>query len=159
MKLGRTILAHTFTKSGPVDVTVNVVCDGPADGAAAVIREMSDGVAGLDRLRHAFVISPVVEVPFDSVETAAMDDSFDGVGQGYSSDGRVITGCHMERTGPTQRPRVLESALRMACQRIADGPQRFEEANTADGWARVFIAAAESDSTPADVTGAAPPAE
>jgi hypothetical protein len=27
----------------------------------------------------------------------------------------------------------------LACQRIADGTQRYEEVNTADGWFELFI--------------------
>lgn len=39
---------------------------------------------------------------------------------------------------------VLEKALELACRRVADSPQRYEEANTAEGWYEVFIRQAES---------------
>ncbi len=34
----------------------------------------------------------------------------------------------------------LEAALLLACERIADGPQDFAEAKTAEDWADSFIA-------------------
>jgi hypothetical protein len=38
----------------------------------------------------------------------------------------------------------IEAAFRLACSYIADGPQSYEEANTPEGWAGVFLDAAES---------------
>jgi hypothetical protein len=52
--------------------------------------------------------------------------------------------------------RTLEVALRLACERIADSAQAYEEVNSAEGWASVFIEAAESGRTPADVLGSRP---
>jgi hypothetical protein len=40
------------------------------------------------------------------------------------------------------REKILRTALLIACERIADGPQRYDEANTATGWAEVFQKAA-----------------
>ncbi|WP_313415985.1 hypothetical protein [Stenotrophomonas sp.] len=34
---------------------------------------------------------------------------------------------------------VLKQALKIACERIADGPQRYHEANTPEGWCDVFV--------------------
>ena len=34
---------------------------------------------------------------------------------------------------------MLEKALELACERIADGPQSYEEANTALGWQNRFM--------------------
>jgi hypothetical protein len=47
-------------------------------------------------------------------------------------------------------PEILKKALLLACQRIADNSQVYEEVNTADGWYQVFIKHAESEhKTPA----------
>lgn len=35
--------------------------------------------------------------------------------------------------------KILREALVLACERIADGPQEYHEANTAEGWAERFI--------------------
>ncbi len=40
---------------------------------------------------------------------------------------------------------ILKAALMLACERIADGPQEYHEANTPDGWARVYIEHATND--------------
>jgi hypothetical protein len=42
-------------------------------------------------------------------------------------------------------PEVIRKALLLACQRIADSSQFYEEVNTADGWYEVFIKHAESE--------------
>ncbi len=34
---------------------------------------------------------------------------------------------------------ILQKALMLACERIADGPQGYYEANTVEGWAQHFI--------------------
>jgi len=39
----------------------------------------------------------------------------------------------------------------LACERIADGPQEYHEANTPDGWADVFIDAAREGKTPEQI--------
>lgn len=54
----------------------------------------------------------------------------------------------MKKTSPHDEkatPEVLEQALLLACQRIADSAQTYEEANTAEGWCEVFIQKAESE--------------
>ena len=38
---------------------------------------------------------------------------------------------------------VVTEALRLACERIADGPQTYEEANTADVWMARYLKEAE----------------
>ncbi len=47
----------------------------------------------------------------------------------------------------TDRPSadVLERALMLACRRIADSQQRYEEANTPEGWCEEFIRRANGD--------------
>ena len=39
----------------------------------------------------------------------------------------------------TNECKELEGALYLACERIADGPQSYEEANTKEGWAHHFL--------------------
>lgn len=46
---------------------------------------------------------------------------------------------------------TLRKALMLACERVADGPQLYHEANTPDGWADVYIAAALEGKTPDQV--------
>lgn len=45
---------------------------------------------------------------------------------------------------------TLRAALNLACERIADGPQDYSEANTAEGWAEKFIADAEANKASAN---------
>lgn len=76
MKVGQTIIANVRTKSGGVVVTVNVIADGPKDGAAATMRDL------IHRITERFAdfnLSPPKEL-HDSIETAAMDTDFDGAG-------------------------------------------------------------------------------
>ena len=42
-------------------------------------------------------------------------------------------------------PEILKKALLLACQRIAESSQVYEEVNTADGWYEVFIKHAASE--------------
>jgi len=50
-------------------------------------------------------------------------------------------------------PEVLKRALLLACQRIADSSQVYEEVNTVDGWYEVFVRHATSEhQTPAAKT-------
>jgi hypothetical protein len=49
------------------------------------------------------------------------------------------------------RVEVLEQALMLACRRIADSGQSYEEANTPEGWRDVYLAAAETDRSPEQV--------
>lgn len=49
------------------------------------------------------------------------------------------------------REEVLQRALLLACDRIADGPQQYHEVNTPDGWADVFTEAAERGVTTDEV--------
>lgn len=44
---------------------------------------------------------------------------------------------------------TLEKALELACERIADSYQEYEEANTPDGWYEEFIRRAEANEEPA----------
>lgn len=39
---------------------------------------------------------------------------------------------------------VLKQALKIACERIANGPQKYYEANTPEGWTEVFVQRAKS---------------
>jgi hypothetical protein len=39
----------------------------------------------------------------------------------------------------------LERALMLACERIADGPQTYGEADTAEGWLERFISQAAAE--------------
>ena len=62
-------------------------------------------------------------------------------------------------TANPDRIGVLERALRLACERVADSPQTYEEANSADGWFRVFVAAAGTGKSVREVIEATPPPE
>jgi len=42
---------------------------------------------------------------------------------------------------------LYRQALMLACQRVADSPQKYHEANTAAGWRDVFIEAARTGRT------------
>jgi hypothetical protein len=42
-------------------------------------------------------------------------------------------------------PEILKKALLLACQRIAENSQYYEEITTADGWYEVFVKHAESE--------------
>ena len=44
-----------------------------------------------------------------------------------------------------------EKALRLACNCIADGPQKYHEANTPEGWVSVFTLAAQTGKTVEEV--------
>jgi hypothetical protein len=62
----------------------------------------------------------------------------------------------MPMANPTKRngkadPAILKRALLLACERIADSPQSYEEANTPDGWFEEFTKRAESDQVPQTV--------
>jgi len=57
---------------------------------------------------------------------------------------------------PVESVEVLRKALALACARIADGPQKYHEANTPEGWAEVFVAAARDGKTTDEVLAAQP---
>ena len=40
---------------------------------------------------------------------------------------------------------TLEKALHLACRRVVDSPQSYEEADTAEGWYAKFVEQAETD--------------
>ena len=46
---------------------------------------------------------------------------------------------HQDRNNLLNYCEKLELALRDACERIADMPQSYEEANTEEGWFDVFV--------------------
>jgi hypothetical protein len=50
-----------------------------------------------------------------------------------------------EMGGEGIQAEVLQRALLLACQRIADGSQLYDEVKTADGWCELFIKHAESE--------------
>ena len=52
---------------------------------------------------------------------------------------------HHNHTTP---PEILERALLLACERIADSAQSYEEANTPEGWCEEFIHRAEAEQRP-----------
>jgi len=54
---------------------------------------------------------------------------------------------------------MLDRALALACKFIADGPQQYHEANTPEGWARVFLQAAVSGKSIDEVLRDMPPPE
>jgi hypothetical protein len=50
-------------------------------------------------------------------------------------------------------PEVFKKALLLACQRIAESSQLYEEINTAEGWYEVFVKHATAEhQTPAAKT-------
>ena len=51
---------------------------------------------------------------------------------------------------------LLEGALLLACERIADGHQQYHEANTPDGWAKVFVEAFDRGMTTDEVLSSRP---
>lgn len=70
--------------------------------------------------------------------TEARDPTQDRPGEFAKGDGN---------RGDSDRVATLQRALLLACDRIADGPQQYHEANTAEGWAEVFTDAATSGRT------------
>lgn len=54
------------------------------------------------------------------------------------------------------REQILQEALILACRRIADGAQAYHEANTPDGWAEVFVKAAETGRSTDEVLAGRP---
>lgn len=46
------------------------------------------------------------------------------------------------------KPETLDRALMLACRRIADSNQSYEEANTPEGWYEEFVRQAESNESP-----------
>lgn len=42
---------------------------------------------------------------------------------------------------------ILRNALDMACDRISDSPQKYEEANTKEGWVETYISQATNEKT------------
>ena len=63
MRRGQSILCVVPTKSGPVSITVNIVCDGPDDGTAAVLTDLAAHVARAGRFAANAVTSPPVTLP------------------------------------------------------------------------------------------------
>lgn len=53
---------------------------------------------------------------------------------------------------------IYKRALLLACERIADGPQQYHEANTPEGWAELFVQAARSGQSTDEVLAARPAA-
>ena len=51
--LSQNIIATPRTKSGPVTLTIRVTATGPTDGVVAVLRDVTEGVARLPRLKGA----------------------------------------------------------------------------------------------------------
>jgi len=45
---------------------------------------------------------------------------------------------------------TLEAALMLACKRIADSQQTYEEADSAEGWYDRYVREAEEQQEPAD---------
>ena len=63
------------------------------------------------------------------------------------------TGLGVPRPVP---PAIQSRALLLACERIADGPQEYHEANTPEGWAEVFMEAARDGKTTDEVLASRP---
>lgn len=47
--------------------------------------------------------------------------------------------------GKAEGKKEMEAALRLACERIADSDQTYEEAKTADDWMQHFLEAAKGE--------------
>lgn len=62
--------------------------------------------------------------------------------EGHATDCRCEQ-CGQEWLKANYERDDLRTALRMACERIADGPQEYHEAKSAEDWAAEFLALAQ----------------
>lgn len=67
------------------------------------------------------------------------DEYSDALGNGLDAD--AAWSCAAEAAD--EQIRQLSTALDLACDRIADSDQTYEECTTADGWRDRFMAAAK----------------
>ena len=44
-----------------------------------------------------------------------------------------------QNSGYAEYVECLEKAFSLSCDKLSDGPQAYEEATTADGWAALFM--------------------